>query len=198
MFSLAIQSGGESSRMGKDKGLLLFRGVPLIQWMRDRFRSAADDLFVTTNRKEDYRFTGLRLAGDFLPGRGALGGLYTALRAARFSLVGVVAVDMPFAAPEFFLAARRLLLEDDSLAAVVPSTSRGLEPFHAVYRRELCLPLVESALESGAWKAVSWMQTPPLRVLSPEETHAFGADESAFLNLNTPKDLLAAQKARFS
>ena len=95
MLTLAIQAGGRSSRMGKDKALLDFGGQPLIQQVLSRLESLADETIVTTNHPEDYHFLGFPLIPDVIPDRGALGGLYTALNAASHPLVAVVACDLP-------------------------------------------------------------------------------------------------------
>src|ERR1043165_3098179 len=96
MLTVCIQAGGQSSRMGEDKALKLFLGRPLIQRVIERLQPIADEIIVTTNRPEDYAFLNQRLVSDLKPGRGALGGLYTAIASAKYEIVGVVACDMPF------------------------------------------------------------------------------------------------------
>ncbi|MCX8063463.1 MAG: NTP transferase domain-containing protein, partial [Anaerolineales bacterium] len=78
MRSLVVQAGGESRRMGKDKALLPFLGKPLIQRILERLIPVVDEALVTTNHPERYGFLNVPLVGDVFPGRGALGGLYTA------------------------------------------------------------------------------------------------------------------------
>src|SRR6185369_4678742 len=105
MLTIVVQAGGASSRMGEDKALKPFLGRPLIQRLVERLSPIADEMIVTTNRPEEYRFLGLRLTPDLKPGRGALGGLYTALASASQPHVAVVACDMPFASPTLLEAA---------------------------------------------------------------------------------------------
>ena len=95
MLTVCIQAGGQSSRMGEDKALKPFLGRPLIQRVIERLSPVADELIVTTNRPDDYRFLRLALRADLKPGRGALGGLYTAIASAAHPIVAVVACDMP-------------------------------------------------------------------------------------------------------
>ncbi|HJS18379.1 MAG TPA: molybdenum cofactor guanylyltransferase, partial [Anaerolineales bacterium] len=139
MLTVCIQAGGHSSRMGEDKALKNFLGRPLIHRVVDRLSPIADELIVTTNRPEDYRFLGLPLIADLKPGRGALGGLYTAVASAGHPLVAVVACDMPFASPALLEAAGRLLVEEEG-DVVIAKSEEGYEPLHAVYRRATCLP----------------------------------------------------------
>jgi molybdopterin-guanine dinucleotide biosynthesis protein A len=111
----------------------------------------------------------LRLVADVIPGRGAMGGLYTARSAATQPLVAVVACDMPFVSPELLAFERDLLLKEGYDAAI-PRTSGGTEPFHAVYRREGCLPHVEYAIQADKWRVDAWYAKAGVRLLSPEET----------------------------
>lgn len=178
--------------MGQDKALLPFLGRPLIQRVIERVSGIAGEVLVTTNQPDRYAFLGLRLAEDVLPGRGALGGLYTALSAASHRLVAVVACDMPFASPAL-LCAERDLLADPFFDAVVPRTEGGTEPFHAVYRREACLPAIQKALEAGKWRVDAWFQQARLRFLTPEESLPYDPDRRAFWNVNTPEEFHQAE-----
>ena len=91
MLTIVVQAGGESSRMGEDKALKTFLGRPLIQRVVERLTPIADEIIVTTNRPEAYGFLNLRLIPDIKPGRGALGGLYTAIASATHPIVAVIA-----------------------------------------------------------------------------------------------------------
>lgn len=197
MLSVIIQAGGESRRMGQDKALMLFLGQPLIWRIIQRVSPLADEVLVITNHPEDYAFLGLPLFSDLIPGRGALGGLYTALKIARHPLAAVVACDMPFVSLEL-LKLEKDLLDQSALAAAIPATSQGIEPFHAVYRRSACLPAVEKVLEAGKWRVNSWMEEQNIYYLyHPEVQEKIGLDEEAFLrsfwNLNTPEDFAKAE-----
>ncbi len=193
MLTVAVQAGGESRRMGRDKALLPFLGRPLIARVIDRLRPIADELLVTTNRPDAYRFLDVRLVPDLRPGRGALGGLYTALSAARHPFVAVVACDMPFVSAALIERARTLLVQSDA-DVVVPSSGEHLEPLHAVYRRATCLPAVEAALDAGAWKMISWFTQVRVHVLSPDEVRRYDATGLAFWNVNTPEEFAAAER----
>ncbi|MFL7867205.1 MAG: molybdenum cofactor guanylyltransferase, partial [Anaerolineales bacterium] len=70
MLTICVQAGGESRRMGRDKALMPFLGRPLIQRVVDRLSPIADEIIVTTNNPDDYRFLGLPLFPDLKPGRG--------------------------------------------------------------------------------------------------------------------------------
>ncbi len=185
MLTLAIQAGGNSSRMGEDKALKLFNGIPLIQHILNRISPIADEVIITTNNPNAYRFLDVRLARDLRLGRGALGGLYTALSSAKYDLVAVVACDMPFASPQVFRSARQLLVSRGA-DAVVPKTHGGYEPLHALYRRDACLLPIKNALDADKWKVISWFKEVEICELGVE-------NEAIFQNLNTPEDFAKAE-----
>lgn len=193
MLSVAIQAGGESSRMGRDKGLLPFLGQALIVRVIERVKPLADEILVTTNQPEDYKFLGLPLFEDLVPDRGALGGLYTALSAAQLANVAVVACDMPFVNPGLLELAQDRLLEQ-GVDAVIPETDHGMEPFHAVYRREICLQAVEAALQAGKWRLISWLPAVRVAIIPGEEILRYDPQQLAFFNVNTPEDLHQAEQ----
>jgi molybdopterin-guanine dinucleotide biosynthesis protein A len=193
MISLVIQAGGESLRMGSDKALSSFLGQPLILRPLSRLAGLANEVLVTSNHPESFRFLSLIPIPDRLPGLGALGGLYTALSTARYPYVAVVACDMPFASLEI-LALALILLQETGADAVIPCSDAGTEPFHAVYRRETCLPYIQSALEAGKRRVDAWFSRVNIRYLEPEEMLPYDPDQLAFLNINTCEELQEAEK----
>jgi molybdopterin-guanine dinucleotide biosynthesis protein A len=191
MLTVVVQAGGASQRMGIDKGLAPFLGRPMISRVMERLAPLADEILITTNRPEDYAFLGVRLETDLLPGKGALGGLYTALSAAQYPLVAVVACDMPFASPALIQAERDLLVEGE-YEAVVPRTPHGMEPFHAIYRRQACLRHVWAALEAGKQRVDAWFPAARVGFMESSEIERWDASGLAFFNINTPEDLQKA------
>lgn len=193
MLSVVIQAGGESRRMGKDKALMPFLGAPLIQRLIARLRLIADEMLITTNTPSAYQFLGLPLFPDKIPNRGALGGLFTALSASHYPLVAVIACDMPFINPTL-LSAQREAIEASRADLAIPRTEQGLEPFHAIYRRETCLPWVHAALEEGRWRVDAWFDKVHLRIFTLEESKKYDPDLLSFMNVNTPEEFKKAEE----
>ncbi|MBI2332933.1 MAG: molybdenum cofactor guanylyltransferase [Chloroflexi bacterium] len=204
MLSVVIQAGGQSLRMGEDKALKPFLGKPLIQRVIERLAPIADELIVTTNRPADYAFlNSARLVPDLKPGRGPLGGLYTAIASASHPLVAVAACDMPFASKNFFESAHRLIVQEEADVVIASVASRakragktdeGYEPFHALYRRETCLPAIEAAIHEDKWKVIAWFPQAKVRTLSPDELKAFDPSGLCFWNVNTPEEFQQAER----
>lgn len=192
-LSIVIQAGGASRRMGQDKALLPFLGQPLITRVIQRLTGLADEVIINTNQQEAYRFLDLPVEPDVIPGRGALGGLYSALAIAGHPVVAVVACDMPFVNPDL-LAAQKWILEEKGYDAVIPVTEQGTEPFHAVYRRENCLPAIKAALDAGSWRVNSWFDHAEVYFLSQGEASKYDPLHLAFRNVNTPEDFYVTEQ----
>ncbi len=180
--------------MGEDKALMPFLGKPLIERVLDRVQNLGDETIITTNHPAGYRYLGFPLVPDIIPDRGALGGLYTALKAANHPFVAVVACDMPFANAEILEHSYRLLKEHPNTDAVIPATEQGLEPLHAVYRRSTCLPAVKAAINADKWRLVSWHDAVYIDVLAPKEIRKFDPHGITFQNVNTPEAFCQAEK----
>jgi molybdopterin-guanine dinucleotide biosynthesis protein A len=193
MLTIVVQAGGESRRMGEDKALRPFLGKPLIQRVLDRVQPLADELLVTTNSPENYGFLKLPLIPDILPGRGALGGLYTALQAAQHDLVAIIACDMPFVSQKL-IAAQRDWLSDPALDAAIPRTQGGTEPFHAVYRRATCLSAIQTAIEADKWRVDAWFSQVKIRWVLADEVAQYDPQQLAFWNVNTPEEFKKAEQ----
>lgn len=191
-LTLLIQAGGRSSRMGEDKALKPFLGRPLILRVVERLAPLADEILVTTNDLERYAFLGLRLVPDLVPGCGPLGGLHAGLTAASHPLVAVVACDMPFASAPLLEACARLLVEERA-DVVIPRSGSGLEPLHAVYRRETCLPAIQAALQAGQFKVIGWFPQVKVREVGETEIAALDPSGRAFWNVNTPAEFAQAE-----
>lgn len=192
MLTVSIQAGGKSTRMGQDKALMPFLGRPLIERIIARVAPIADEIIITTNDPQAYRFLGLPLFTDIHPERGALGGLQTALACASHPLVAVLACDMPFASPELIDFQKRTLLNENA-DVVIPGGPEGLQPLHSLYRRETCLPACENAILADQWKLISWFPQVKVRTLQPDEIRPYDQAGLVFWNLNTLEEFHRAE-----
>jgi molybdopterin-guanine dinucleotide biosynthesis protein A len=178
--------------MGENKALKPFLGRPLVQRVIERLAPVADELLITTNQPENYGFLDLPLIADVKEGRGALGGLYTALISAKYTSVAVIACDMPFASAPLIVAAAGLLIQEKA-DVVIAETTEGFEPLHAVYRREACIPAIEAAIEADQWRMISWFPKVNIRRLTTKELGRYDPDSLAFWNVNTPEEFTEAE-----
>lgn len=160
----------------------------MIHRVLDRLSPLADEVLITTNQKEGFEAIGVPLVADVFPGQGALGGLYTALWAARHPVVMVAACDLPFANPNLMRRQVDLLIEND-LDVVIPGTWEHREPLHAVYRKKTCLPAIKKALVQGEKKLVSWFPDVKVQFIPPDEILKYDPLGIAFRNVNSQVEL---------
>ena len=189
-FTVAVLAGGRSARMGADKSFVRVLGHPLIEHILAQAAGLGDETLIVTNRPQDYAYLGLPLFGDVLPDKGALGGLYSALHAARGQHVLCIACDMPFLVRGLLDYLISLRSEG---AAVVPRIASQTEPFRAVYRRD-CLGMIRTALEAGRLRVSDSLAQLQVRYVDEAEIDRFDPDRLSFVNVNTPEDLERARQ----
>jgi molybdopterin-guanine dinucleotide biosynthesis protein A len=76
---------------------------------------------------------------------------------------------------------------------VIPESPNGLEPLHAVYRRDSCLPFVQEAIFQEQHRLIGWFNRANVRIMTLLELAEFDPDKHAFININTPEDLIWAE-----
>lgn len=184
-ISVAILAGGQSKRMGRDKAFLTVGGVPVIERVIARVRSLTDDLFISTNDGEKYRQFGLPTVPDIIPNKAALGGIYSAIRVAKYEHVLVVACDMPFLNRPLLEHLIRLAPTADVVTPRIHKTQP--ETLHAVYSKT-CLPAIEAKLAANRLRIIGFFDEVTVRYLEAPEISAFDPQLHSFLNMNTPDD----------
>lgn len=177
--------------MGQNKALMPFHGLPLIQRVANRLSPIADELNVISNEGSDYQFLNLPVFPDQLPGKGVLGGIYTALLVGKHPFVAPVGCDLPFVSSKLLNAELKMILKSD-VDIIIPESINGLEPLHAVFRKSTCLPKVEKSLLDGELRIISWFDNAKVRILSSKELMEIDPDPSIFLNLNHPEEFRQA------
>lgn len=184
-LTLAINAGGKGERLGGvAKGLLRVGGQPVLERLLS-LRGLARDVLLVANDEVSYTSYGLPTVPDAVPGKGAPGGVVTALLAAKTPWVLVLACDMPFVT----LQAAGALLDQAGEGVDVVVYERGgrLEPLLGVYRASLG-PAWRERLAAGP-SLQALVASARLRRCTP-------ADERALDSLNTPEDLERAGASR--
>jgi molybdopterin-guanine dinucleotide biosynthesis protein A len=185
--SVAVLAGGQSRRMGQDKAFLPVGGRPVVERVVERVGPLSDDLLLIANTRAPYSHLAGRLVSDVYPGQGPLGGIYTALQAARHEHCLVVACDMPFLNPGLL----RYLIGLAGLSAaydvVIPRVEEFPETLHAVYGKR-CLEPIQRRLLAGQLKIVGFFDEVRVRYVERDDVARFDPEFHSFLNMNTPSD----------
>lgn len=171
--------GGKSSRMGRDKALLPFRGTPLVRSVARSVELAAGSA-VLVGDPQRYGALGYPVVPDLYPGEGPLGGILSALNHTAATVNLVTACDLPELSAGF-LETLLDAAEATTADALVPVGPSGRpEPLCAVYHRR-SLDTLERAFAAGTRAIAAALQD--LRII------AFPVTEPAyFQNVNTPQD----------
>ena len=192
--SAIVLAGGLSRRLGRDKAVVPFDGIPLIGRVIGRLSYLTAETVVVVNSEARAAELPLphsaRTAVDIYPDSGSLGGIYTGLSAAANDWGFVVACDMPFLNAgliEYMLGLR------EGCDAVVPILDGYPEPTHAAYSRT-CLPHIERRLKAGQLKIAGFFDDVRVKYIPVSEIDVYDRDHLSFFNVNTPEDLARARR----
>ncbi len=184
-LTVALQAGGKSSRMGRDKSFVKLQGQPLIERVMERVAGLGRETILVTNKPDEYEHLGLPMVGDIFPDKGPLGGIYTAVERASQPHVLIVACDMPWLSRSLLNHMISLRNEAD---VVVPRWDKFPEPLHAVYSKK-CLGPIEEKLAADQLKITGFFGQVDVRFVNRDEIARYDPDGRSFANINTPDDL---------
>jgi len=185
-----VLAGGQSSRLGTDKSFLNVNGQSLIERIVDKLARLSDDVIIVTNSPEKYDHLEARLVRDIYPGKGALGGIYSGLRAAANAYSLVVACDMPFLDLNLL---RYMILLARGHDVIIPRIGELPEPLHAIYSKR-CLKPIDRLLARGGLKIIDFFSEVRVRYVEEDEVDIFDPQHLSFFNVNTPNDLEEVKK----
>jgi molybdopterin-guanine dinucleotide biosynthesis protein A len=186
----AILAGGQARRFaGRDKSRLLVGGRAIVVRQIEVLREVASEILVIASDPARFADLGLAVHPDRIPNLGVMGGLYTALEAARGTFVLAIACDLPFL--DAGLLRRLVELASDGDGAWVRSP-RGVEPLLACYRRA-SRGRVRAAIDQGRLKASDLGAWLDMRPLEGEDLARFGPIDRLLANVNTPAELSRVQ-----
>ena len=177
-----ILSGGKSSRMGTDKGLLHYQGKPLVQYAIDALNPVCDELVMSTNSLDYLKF-GYQTIPDLIPGIGPIGGIFSVMKMLKAEYYLISSCDTPNVSHEL---AKALLNEKKQNQIVVPTHSGNkVEPLFALYSYDI-LGTLKDHIEKQNYKLMNLLDICQTYYLNVEES---GMDNSMFKNINTQTDI---------
>jgi molybdopterin-guanine dinucleotide biosynthesis protein A len=176
--------------MGRPKAFLNLGGLPLIAWVLEPLRDLFSDVLIVSPETEPFSHLGVRVVPDQRPGGGPLGGALTGIAEASRPQALVVGCDMPLLCPPLIA---HLVARLGTHAVVVPRTSDGLHPLHAVYARG-AIESFSNCLEKGALKFTDAVEATDRLEIGEEEIRRFDPDLHSLFNVNRPEDAALARK----
>ena len=184
-----ILAGGQSSRMGKDKGLVKLNGRPLAEYAVDILKQVSDTLLISTQNRE-YEYLNIPLVEDIYKQIGPMGGVYAGLMHSGTEVNAVLSCDMPFVSPRLF----ELLMDEMQEAWVVLPSVDGVhpEPMCGIYSKKI-LPSMEQFIRKGNYALPALFQEIPFKMIKMDERMERYPGNS-FLNINTEEELRNAER----
>ena len=173
-----VLAGGNSSRMGFDKGLAEFRGKPLVRYAIDTLQQICSRIIISTNAAT-YNQLGFPVQADLIPGAGPMGGIYSALTKSKTEHNLVLSCDTPLVKAALM---HRLLENAEGYQVVLPASKPGVvEPLIGYYNKNNSPAMLEF-IKRGTVKLIDYIETTYYRCIAVYD------DPDQFLNLNTPEE----------
>ncbi|MBL0340358.1 MAG: molybdenum cofactor guanylyltransferase [Bacteroidetes bacterium] len=173
-----ILAGGKSSRMGKDKGLILIEGKEMIVLMIELLKPHFKEVRIITNNPEYAKFN-LTIHTDIFLDQGPLAGIYAGLTFSETPWNFFIACDMPFMNIEII---QKLAVDAESFDIVVPFHNNHSEPLCAFYNTT-CLTVIEHQLHKGENKIQNIFKL--VKTKEVEFGEVDSSTRNPFLNINT-------------
>jgi molybdenum cofactor guanylyltransferase len=184
-----ILAGGLATRMQQqDKGLVTYKGQPLVQYAIQALQPVATSIFISANRNlAQYQQFGLPVLEDTIHGfQGPLAGVLSALHYCQADILAVIPCDCPLLQSQHVQALLQALHQHQADIAVAFDGSR-LHPVCFACRTQLKDSL-NDYLASGQRKIANWQALhQPWQVDFSKQPHIF-------TNLNTLADLAALEQ----
>jgi molybdopterin-guanine dinucleotide biosynthesis protein A len=180
-----ILAGGRSSRMGdKDKGLVLLKGKPMLEYVKDILIKQVDDLLISANQNQQQyeNINNIVLTDEYNDYRGPLAGIYEGLKHIKKNdYLLVVPCDGPLFPNDLCQRLLETLQQKNALLATV-FDGQYRQPTYSLIHCSLKDNL-KLFLEQGGRKLGQWLSENNAQAVD------FSDQASAFININSQVDL---------
>lgn len=175
-----ILAGGNSSRMGEDKGLMLINGQPMIQHIIDTVKGVVENIIIVSNNGAYTKF-GYPVVEDEVKGKGPLGGIYTGLLHTTTDRNIVLSCDVPYVNANLL----NLLISHSSESDITIPQKNGVTHQLIGVFTKACIITFKNALDDNQLKLKQIFQKMKLNIVD-----ASHFNEYLFTNINQKDDLV--------
>lgn len=127
-----LLAGGESRRMGHDKGMIRVGKLLMYQYPLRVLESLCDEILISTCKPMEIEEPYEQVC-DEIAGIGPIGGIYTCLKRSSNELNIILSYDLPLLRPELFT---ELLKSTENVDVVLPAIAPGKpEPLCGIYKK---------------------------------------------------------------
>lgn len=186
-----ILAGGQSSRMGQDKALLLVNGIPFIQQIYHIAEQCCESVYLISPWPERYysilgNNSKIHFLAESTTGEGSLVAFLQGLKQIekQTDWLLLLACDLPLLNPEILLNWCENLQDiSPDILACVPKNNNFWEPLCGFYRPEI-IPNLEDFINCGGRSFQTFLET-----VSTCAIALGNREQKMLLNCNTPDDL---------
>lgn len=179
-----VLGGGRSSRMGRDKPWLPWRGRPVLAHVVEQLAQAVDEVLVVAAPGQSLPATGARRVEDHEEGLGPLAGICAGLAACAPGLAFVTAADAPFLTPAFVTAVV------GTGRAAAPEADGRVQTLAAAYPADAAAT-ARALLDQGRRRPLDLLEAVGFERLDAQAL----PDPDSIRGFNTPAEYLAAVRA---
>ncbi len=176
-----ILAGGKSSRMGQDKGLMLFNEKPMIQYVIDGVKPLVNEIIIIANNNQYQKF-GYPVYQDLIKNKGPLAGIYTGLTHSTTTKNIVLSCDVPFVSQQLI---QELINHCNDVEVVIPEKNKITHQLIGVYDKS-CTVIFKKELENNQLKLKLAIEKLNYKIVDANHIKA-----KLFTNINSKDDITA-------
>ena len=129
-----ILAGGKSSRMGTDKGFLLLKNKPFLQYSIDALKPLVSEIIIVSDNS-DYDVVGLKRVNDITKNAGPVAGICSGVEASSTEYNLILSCDIPLINSEIL---QKLIDNIDDTYQIIQAESNGKSmPLIALYKKDV-------------------------------------------------------------
>lgn len=181
-----LLAGGQSKRMGEEKGLIALGKAMMYQYPLRVLESLSDTILISTCKTLEIEEKHEQVC-DEIPGIGPMGGLYTCLKKSDSEWNLVLPYDLPLVNSDLF---RHLLRYAGDFDVVLPASAPGKpEPLCGIYNKS-ALAVMKEMIDEQNYAMHQLIPRVNSKVVVLDPSRTFYHD-LIFSNVNTRADLEA-------
>ena len=193
-FEGFVLAGGKSLRMGEDKAFLKLGEETFLERAITTLSTVCENrvkIVLSQNQSNliEKLPPNIPYIFDIFENRGALGGIYTALKNCETKYAVILAVDLPLVTPEAIKKLAEITLSNNKFIATVPRQLDGrLQPLSAIYLARYAVRPLEKLINENESASVNDF----LEIIAPrtigQDKLTLNQDENLFFNVNYPSE----------
>nr|WP_295159703.1 molybdenum cofactor guanylyltransferase [uncultured Methanobrevibacter sp.] len=197
--SCIILCGGQSRRMGRDKGSMIIQDKPMIKHILSTLNHEINEVVIVLNNQEridryskfinptDYTYT-ITFVEDEIKGKGPMPGIMTGLSHIKGEYALILPCDSPYVSKNYINTIFSQI--DERYQAVVPyhdkeNKLKTSEPLHSIYDKRV-IPVIENLVNEDVLHIKGLIEKIDAKFVLIDNKKI---EKKEFRNLNRPSDV---------